>query len=204
MEGDASLWHPMCAEPVAHGHAYSCINRQHVGQQVLCKGDVGRVFRDAFAGHGLDTSLCVRSTARYGYLACVVVEVKAQCGRGSLPCLQCLVEEDAEAVVHTMEMPWVVDEVIAVTIIGSEASVCFVVGVVECDTTFSTCYVWVIYVVRLRVAEAWIDRVIADEDHQGVVGTEVPVLIELVANFGIKVLLSEVEILLCAVCHVIA
>lgn len=67
----------------------------------------------------------------------IAVEIKAYGSVSPFPRAEILVNNHAETVVEAVEMPGVVNEMVAVTVINPEGAVGFVVAVRDCQRTLS-------------------------------------------------------------------
>ena len=196
---DAGLRYPLGVEHVAVGHAQSSVDGQASVEELLGDGQVGGVLGDALAADCAHGAFVVCRAAGDGDLSRVGVEVEAH-GRGcAFPEVQVLVGEHAEAVVKTVEVAGVFDEVVAVAVVDADGAVGAAVGVAQSERGFAADDVLAVDVGGGGVFYPGVDGVVAYEVHQGVVGLESPIVAEVVAELGVDAGLPEVEVFHCAV-----
>ena len=121
MNNETSLRNPLGIKSITVRHAKSGIQNQHASEQILRKGKVRRILRNAFATDSLhlcsSTAVSVCMSTRHRNPAGVSVKVETECSGCIFPGIKILISEDTETVVQAMKMVGIIDIMIAVAVI---------------------------------------------------------------------------------------
>ena len=129
----------------------------------------------------------------YRYFAGICIKIKPGCDSCPAPRCEILKRHHAESVVKAVEMPWIINIMVAVAVVCPNCSIGSAIVVRGSHGSFASCDALVVHIGRFGIRQCGIYRVVGFEIGKGIICVCLPMGAELVTDFSVSSALFEIE-----------